>query len=142
MQVPSPWPCPGTSDTACRSWSGQHKTAVVQDERLAPNVLVSTLTVVIYPRVVVETRGARGQRRWFKFSAPASAPTTLLMICPFCIKQSEIPLSSEKKLKFVQITSRKGLSRLWLLLLLQFNLDKDVGEVRADADWAILSNIS
>ena len=84
MEVPNPWPCPGTSDTACRcekeKINGAHlpmhapplwqamqrwhfndssffqivirppqKRLSSKTNVLAPNVLVSTLTVVIFP---------------------------------------------------------------------------------------------
>ena len=45
----------------------------------------------------------RRQRRWFKFEPPASAPTTFWWyVCPYCIKQSEIPLSSGKILNLIK----------------------------------------
>ena len=84
MEVPNPWPCPGTSDTACRCekekinrahlpmhapplWQAMQRwhfndssffQIVIRPPQkrlssktnvLAPNVLVSTLTVVIFP---------------------------------------------------------------------------------------------
>jgi len=116
MQVPSPWPCPGTSDTACRSWSGQNKTAVVQDERLAPNVLVSTLTVVIFPRA--------SSSSWRHFARADNVDDLKFQLLPLppphcnddmSILHKTIRNTSLfwKNLKLVQITGRKRLSRLW-----------------------------
>ena len=134
MEVPNPWPCPGTSDTACRCekekinrahlpmhapplWQAMQRwhfndssffQIVIRPPQkrlssktnvLAPNVLVSTLTVVIFPaerRVFQRGGNAEPGQRVDHFNSQLLHPLPPFWGYVHCRKQSEIPLSSRR----------------------------------------------